>query len=257
MNLLLLAGSGESRAIATALKGVSGLGVRASLAGRTKRPMALDCPTRIGGFGGAEGFRGYLCQEKIDAVLDATHPFATRMSATAATVCHELGCAHLQLLRPPWREDPVRPWLHATCEADAARHIPPGATVFLATGPARIRDFANLQGRHLICRRIDSPKHPFPFPNGQYMVARPPFDVAEEKALFQELGVDCLVLRNAGGAPSRPKLDAAMELGLKVVMIDRPAPLDCARCNSVSAALDWVRARLSDVHPSDVRLSNG
>jgi len=245
MKLLLLAGSGESRQIASALAHTPDLHLTASLAGVTRRPMPLACETRIGGFGGGAGFAAYVSEGGFDAVLDATHPFATRMSQTAASVCRRAAIRHLQLLRPEWPEDPARLWHHALEEADVARHIPRGATVFLATGPARLNAFANLGDCRLICRRIDTPKNPFPFANGCYQVARPPFTVAQEKALFQELGVDYLVLRNAGGVQSRPKLDAAMEMGLKVVMIARPPPIDCARCTTVEAALDWVRAGLS------------
>ena len=148
---------------------------------------------------------------------------------------------YLQYLRPPWVAEPGDNWTSVTREEDVARHVPQRATVFLATGRQSLPGLANLAGRHLICRRIDPPRAPFPYPNGEYLLGRAPFSVADEVALFRKLGVDVLVTKNAGGTGSAPKLHAARELGLPVVMIKRPPPLDAPRVDSVNAALDWVR----------------
>ena len=107
-------------------------------------------------------------------------------------------------------------------ETEAAPHISPGAVVFLATGRQSLPKFANLAHAQLICRQIDPPQRAFPWPNGDYLIGRPPFSVTDEEALFRRLNVDVLVVKNAGGAASRTKLDAARTLGLKVLMIERP-----------------------------------
>jgi precorrin-6A/cobalt-precorrin-6A reductase len=125
-------------------------------------------------------------------------------------------------------------------EEEAADVIPVGATVFLATGRQTLQRFANLQGRQLICRQIDPPDGPFPFPGGDYLIGRPPFSVEDEVTLFARLGVDWLVVKNAGGAASRTKLDAARQLGIKVAMIARPPQPEGVKLDSVAAALTWV-----------------
>ncbi|MEM9851581.1 MAG: cobalt-precorrin-6A reductase [Pseudomonadota bacterium] len=239
MTLLLLAGTGEARRIADAL-GRGPVPVLASLAGATRDPERLAVRTLIGGFGGEDGFRLALRDCGITAVLDATHPFAHRISARTARVCGDLGLPYAQLLRPEWEPGPSDDWVMLDTEDQAAAHIAPGATVFLATGRQTLDRFANLEGRRVICRQIDPPDGPFPFPGGEFLVGRPPFSVADEIRLFQDLGVDWLVVKNAGGAASRTKLDAARELGVKVAMIARPPQPEETKLETVEDALAWV-----------------
>ena len=239
MTLLLLAGTGEAIQIAEALA-ERGTPAIASLAGATRSPRGLALPTRHGGFGGEDGFLEYLEAEHISAVLDATHPFAARMSHRTARICADRNLPYCQLLRAAWRAEPGDNWTHLSDETDAASHIAPGSTVFLATGRQTLDRFSNLQGCRLICRQIDPPDRPFPFPNGEFLVGRPPFSVEDETALFTSIGVDWLVVKNAGGEAPRSKLIAARELGLRVAMIDRPEQPDARRVKTVGEALDWV-----------------
>ena len=238
MTLLILGGTGDARSIAQALIGTDAV---ISLAGATRSPDPLPLPTRIGGFGGDAGFRDYLRDAGITAVLDATHPFADRITARSARICAEIGLPYLQCLRPGWTPEPGDDWREIAREEDAMAHIPPGATVFLGTGRQTLDRFANLVGRTVICRQIDPPSGPFPFAGGRFLVGRPPFSVGDEVQLFSALGVDYLIVKNAGGAASRTKLTAAKQLGIPVLMIARPPQGDWPVVDSVDAALDWVR----------------
>ncbi|SER96618.1 precorrin-6A/cobalt-precorrin-6A reductase [Tranquillimonas rosea] len=244
MRLLLLAGTAEARQLAAALGSERRVSVIASLAGATRSPRPLGVATRIGGFGGAEGFADWLKRERIDAVMDATHPFAARISHRTAEVCDALGLSYVQFLRPPWMPVDGDRWHFLNDESDAARFIPAGARVFLATGRQGLERFANLEGRELVCRQIDTPDRAFPFPNGHFMVGAPPFDVEDEEVLFRRLGIDWLVAKNAGGSASRAKLDAARHLHLPVAMIRRPLQPEGPKLQTVAAALGWVRRRL-------------
>ncbi|QIE42849.1 cobalt-precorrin-6A reductase [Rhodobacteraceae bacterium SC52] len=241
MKVLLLAGTAEGRAIAKGLSEMPGVSGMASLAGAVRAPAPLPIPTRIGGFGTAEGFAQVLHAERIGLVVDATHPFAHRISARSAQVCAEQGIAYLQVLRPEWVAGPGDAWTMIRREEDAAQHIAPGSCVFLATGRQTLGGFENLTGRRLICRQIDPPDDAFPFPGGEYLVGRPPFSVEDEIALFSRLNVDWLVVKNAGGAASRSKLDAARALGMPVAMITRPSPPDAESVTTVEAALARIK----------------
>lgn len=241
MKLLLMAGTGEARALARHLAEMRGVEVIASLAGATRDPRRLAVRTRRGGFGGAAAQRAYLQAERFDAILDATHPFATRIKARTAALAQDLGLPILHLIRPPWRPGPGDDWVEIDDACAARLHIPPGATVFLATGRGTLMDFAGLApGRRLISRQIDPPDAPFPWPDGEYLVGRGPFTSAEEMALFQRLGVTWLVVKNAGGEGARAKLIAARELGLPVLMLARPSPPPGPVVESVAQALDWL-----------------
>ncbi|WP_296417465.1 cobalt-precorrin-6A reductase [Pseudooctadecabacter sp.] len=240
MTLLLLAGTGEAKRIAWGLAD-SGLRVLASLAGATRSPEPLPVPTRIGGFGGEDGFREVLAAENIRAVLDATHPFADRISDRTARICAQLGLPYAQLVRPAWTPQDGDDWTQITTPEDAAPHVPMGATVFLATGRQTVARFRALEGRRILVRVIDPPSAPLPFEGGEFVIGRPPFSVASEVALFEGLGVTHLVTKNAGGNGGRAKLDAARRLGLPVLMIARPAPTTGVIVPSVEEALAWVK----------------
>ena len=240
MTLLLLAGTGDARRIAQGLADLE-IDARASLAGVTREAAALALPVRIGGFGGDEGFRAFLRTEGITAVLDATHPFAARITGRSARICAEEGVPYLYHLRPAWVAGPEDDWTQIDREEDAALHIPPTATVFLGTGRKSLERFSNLEGRRVICRQIDPPTAPFPFEGGEFLIGRPPFSVARERDLFSQLGVDVLVVKNAGGAASRTKLTAAADLGLQVLMIRRPPPPAAEIVDTVAGALEWAR----------------
>ena len=242
MSVLLLAGTGEAREIAAGLH-AAGVDAVASLAGATQRARALPLPTRTGGFGGRDGFERYLEKARITAVLDATHPFAARITARTAAVCAARGLPYLYHLRAPWRAEAEDDWREIDREEDAAALIPQGKTVFLGTGRQTLDRFANLQGRRVICRQIDPPTAPFPFEGGEFLIGRPPFSVAHERDLFAALGVDWIVVKNAGGDASRTKLTAAADLGIPVLMIRRPAlPEGIVVTDSVTAAVDWARS---------------
>jgi precorrin-6A/cobalt-precorrin-6A reductase len=241
--LLLLAGTEEARHIAGALAREADLRVIASLAGATRAPRPLGVPTRIGGFGGEAGMRAYLEEQRIDAVLDATHPFAVEISRRAHRVCAALGLPYMLFLRPPWMPDPGDRWVFLNTEDEAAEHIPEGATVFLATGGKSVPRWRALEGRRVYLRLAERPATPFPFAEGGYLVGPPARSASAERQLMERLGVDWLVAKNAGGSAGRAKLDAARQLGLPVAMLRRPLQPEAPRVTTISAALGWVRSR--------------
>jgi len=241
VTLLLLAGTGEAQEIARGLAALGSPAI-ASLAGATRSPRGFPLPLRVGGFGGAEGFGTYLEAEGITAVLDATHPFAARISARTHAICTKHHMPYAQILRPPWLPGPGDRWTLINAEEEAPAHIPEGATVFLATGRQTLERFACLTGRRLYCRQIDPPEGPFPFEGGEFLIGRPPFSTTDEIALFKRLRIDWLVVKNAGGAPSATKLEAARALGLPVLMINRPAPTPGPVLHNAEEALEWVRS---------------
>jgi precorrin-6A/cobalt-precorrin-6A reductase len=239
MTLLILGGTGEARQIADQLAGTDAV---ISLAGATRAPLAQGLPVRVGGFGGADGFAEYLEAASISAVLDATHPYARQITQRTADICAQKAVPYVQFLRPPWHPEDGDHWTEITREQDAAAYIKMGATVFLGTGRQTLDRFANLAGCDVICRQIDPPERAFPFAGGRFLVGRPPFSVADEVALFSRLGVDWLIVKNAGGAPSRTKLTAARQLGIPVLMIARPVQGDWPIVGGVTEALNWVSA---------------
>lgn len=242
LHLLLLAGAGEAREIAAVLADQRHIRVTASLhyPERSLGPLAI--PTRIGRFGGDGGFLRYLQAEGIGAVLDVTHPFATGVSKRSTRICTDLGVPYAQVLRPEWRAGPNDNWIDVADEAGAAGIVPPDAKVFTTTGRATLAGFKDMFARHLFVRQLTDDGGQENMKNVTYVFGKAPFSVNEEIALFEELDIDWLIVRNAGGDASRTKLDAARALGLPVAMIRRPPQPEGPKLETVQAALDWVES---------------
>lgn len=240
MKILLLAGTFEARQIALRLGRDGRLDVTASLAGATREPLPLEGAVRTGGFGGRAGQQSYMADNRFDAVIDATHPFAHRISFRTQSICAALGVPYLQVLRPPWTPGPDDQWTSVPDEAAVAGLVAANMTVFLGTGPGSLDAMGQLPAARVLCRRIDPTDEPFPWGNGAWCIGRPPFSVEDEVELFTREAVDLLVVKNAGGRGGWAKLEAARRLSLPVVLIDRPPQPPGEKADSVENALDWI-----------------
>jgi precorrin-6A/cobalt-precorrin-6A reductase len=196
---------------------------------------------RIGGFGGVEGMRRWLVESKVDAVVDATHPFAATITANAAVVCGELGLPHLVLARPAW---PRGDAIGVGSDAEAAKTVAAErySRVFLTTGRSGTAAFADVDAWFLI-RAVTAPD-PDTLPRHHELVlSRGPYHYDDELALLREHRIDALVTKNSGGQMTRPKLEAAAALGVAVVMVDRPRlPGGVTSVSTVDDAVEWVRS---------------
>lgn len=240
VKVLLLAGTSEAAEIAKHLVGCEQVSAVASLAGATRAPKSLGLPMRIGGFGGAEEFAAYLDDEGVDIVIDATHPFASRMTQRTLRICREAGVKYLLVQRPGWVPEAGDKWFPVKDIEAVKALIPAGSTVFLATGRQTLARFAGMRECRILCRVIDPPQLEFPFENGRFVVGRPPFSVQEEVDFFRLEGVDWIVVKNSGGERSKSKLIAARQLGLPVAMIERPAVPDCETAGGAEEACAWL-----------------
>lgn len=237
--ILLLGGTGEARALAARLH--PGVDIVSSLAGRVPDPALPAGPVRIGGFGGPGGLARYLRDEAITAVVDATHPYAATITATAARVCAELGLPHLVLARPGWDS---AGYLSVPSDRRAAELVAEQgfSRVFLTTGRSGTAAFRDSAAWFLI-RAVTAPD-PATLPtHHEVLLSRGPYRYTDERVLLRDHRIDALVTKNSGGAMTRPKLDAATDLGVAVVMIDRPPlPAGVVSVADVDGALLWLRS---------------
>lgn len=222
LHVLVLGGTTEARELAAALAARPGVRVTSSLAGRVSRPGALAGDVRIGGFGGAEGLAAWLREHEVDAVVDATHPFAAGITANAAAAAATTGVPAVVLRRPGWRPGPGDRWHMADSLAGAAALLPSlGRRVFLTTGRLGLAAFADLPELHFLVRSVEPPEPPLPA-HTEVLLARGPFTTDDETALLREHRIDVLVTKDSGGAATAPKLAAARQLGVLVVVVRRP-----------------------------------
>ncbi|MGP3961152.1 cobalt-precorrin-6A reductase [Nonomuraea sp. 3N208] len=220
--VLILGGTAEARALAAELVD-KGVHVVSSLAGRVSNPRLPVGELREGGFGGPDGLAAWLVAERIDAMVDATHPFAARMTASAAEASARTGVPLLVLRRPGWREGPGDIWQRVASLHEAAARLRAPARVFLTTGRRSLPVFTGLAGVWLLARSVDPPEPPVP-DNVHVLLDRGPYTVEGERALIREHRLDVLVTKDSGGPMTTAKLVAARALGLPVIMVDRPPP---------------------------------
>jgi precorrin-6A/cobalt-precorrin-6A reductase len=244
--ILILGGTAESAAIAMAsvLRWGEDVSIITSLAGRTITPSAIAGEVRVGGFGGASGIRNYLRDEKILAVIDATHPFATHISENARLACEATKVPRLVFERPSWEREDGDQWHMMGSTSKAAEALPTyGQRIFLTTGRGEIAAFTPCSNIWFLVRLVDMPLEPVPLENAYVIAARGPFTVEAERALMERHKIDVLVCKASGGEMTRAKLVAARALGCPVLMISRPELLEGDRVSSVDTAVAW----LSDV----------
>ena len=240
MRILLLGGTTEAGLLARALHDDNADAIY-SYAGRTEAPVAQPLPTRVGGFGGVEGLQAFLASEGITHVIDATHPYAAQMSTNAVVACKATGVPLLALERAPWIPTKADNWTHVPDLVSAATALgTPPRRVFLAIGRQHLAAFAIAPQHHYLLRLIDAPADDLPLLQTTVTIARGPFTVPGDIALMRDHATEIVVAKNAGGKGAVAKIAAARELGLSVIMIDRPHIPDRAIVRSVADVMDWV-----------------
>ncbi|MFI6865565.1 cobalt-precorrin-6A reductase [Nocardia sp. NPDC050406] len=242
MKILILGGTREARELADKATGERGFDIVSSLAGRVREPVLPTGAVRVGGFGGVDGLRKWLSDNGIDAVVDATHPFAGGITANAAAAATSLELPVLHVRRPGWTEQPGDRWIRVADLAEAAKTVAGlGERVFLTIGRQGVGAFAGLRDQWFLVRAIDPPEGELP-PRHEVLLARGPFTVADETALLTDRRIDVLVTKDSGGAQTEAKLAAARALALPVVVVDRPAlPPGARTVETVAAAWEWLR----------------
>lgn len=241
MTVLILGGTAESRELAEALVG-RGRSVVSSLAGRVSHPARPAGRLRVGGFGGVTGLAAYLTEQRVAAVVDATHPFATSISVHAAQATAQVGCPLLRLERPGWSSHPCAGSWRWVPDLAAARSVADPLTrrPLLTTGRQSLAIFLPWADREVLARVVDPPGFALP-ERWRLITSRGPYGYPEERQLMQDFGADLLLTKDSGGDHTAAKLDAAADLGVPIVVVARPVAVPGVRTvSTVAEAVSWV-----------------
>ena len=248
--VLILGGTGDAVKLATKLATIPEIEVISSLAGRTKKPAALVGQVRIGGFGGAEGLANYLQGNAIDLLIDATHPCAGQITMNGAIAAKIVNIPHLMLVRPQWEKVAGDHWLEVETVEAAAEAIPESVKrVFITSGRQQLEPF--LQRSHIypdtwyLMRSIDPPD--LTLPNSQLLLDRGPFNLEQERQLLREYQIQAIVSKNSGGDATYAKIVAARELGIPIIMVQRPQMPEGDKVTSIQQAIAWLQTSNSPV----------
>ncbi|MEA5618371.1 cobalt-precorrin-6A reductase [Cronbergia sp. UHCC 0137] len=245
LRVLILGGTGDAAKLAAVVESIPGIEAIISLAGRTREPSTPAGEVRVGGFGGVEGLTNYLRQMKIDVLVDATHPFANQISWHGANAATTVGIPRLMLVRPAWEKLEDDTWLEVGNITDAAAILENQAKrVFLTIGRQEIASFADLEGIWFLMRMIDPPISDTIIPDGLVLCDRGPFSLENEREILTKHQIDTIVSKNSGGNATYAKIIAARELGIKVVMVNRPLIPPGEQVADVESAVTWLIERL-------------
>ncbi|MGI8501870.1 MAG: cobalt-precorrin-6A reductase [Hassallia sp.] len=243
--VLILGGTGDAAELAAKAANISGIELMMSLAGRTRQPKDVAGNIRIGGFGGLAGLTAYLRDEKIDLLIDATHPFAAQISLNAAASAAEVNIPALMLVRPMWERVIGDNWIEVeSIEAAAAKLGDRAKRVFLTIGRQELAAFAHLRDIWFLMRMIDPPQPNTLVPKGLLLYDRGPFTLVDERQLLIQHAINTVVSKNSGGDATYAKTIAARELNIPVVMVQRPAIPEGDRVANVEEALNWLISHL-------------
>ena len=250
LKILVLGGTTEANALAELIAGDDRFSGIVSLAGVTRSPKPSPLATRVGGYGGQPGLRQYLERERVDLLIDATHPFAAIISGNAAAAAQQAGVPHIAILRPAWTEAPGDDWRRvpdmpaaATALGDHPRNV------FLTVGRKDLAPFQAHPQHTYVIRSVDPPPGNLLPPDAVVIAARGPFEIDDETALLRDRQIDFLVTKNSGGAATAAKLDAARALRVPVILVDRPPP-PANTAATVDEVWRWLEARHRELPPA-------
>ena len=243
--ILILGGTTEARRLAGLLAARGKAEIVLSLAGRTENPVAQPVPVRVGGFGGAAGLAAYLRAERIDLLIDATHPYAAHISANAVEAARLTGVDIFALRRPGWQAVEGDRWTLVDSGAQAVAALGENPRrVFLALGRQELLPFEAAPWHSYVVRSVDPVVPPLALPDVSYILARGPFAEEDERRLLESNRIEAIVAKNSGGAATYGKIAAARALGLPVILFRRPELPHVLSGETVEAVAALVAHRL-------------
>ena len=225
--ILVLAGTSEAKQICKFLSESAGLEVIASVSGVVNREDEYPTALRIGGFGGASGLIQYIQENSITLLVDATHPFATQITANSCQASTSTGIPYIRLERPCWLPEVTDNWTQADELVKLIALLPPGSTVFapMGSGMFRSQNKALLASRddvQFIVRSMNRPNCPLPS-NVAVDFSRPHCSASLERDFLLSIGATCMMCRDSGGTTGKSKILAARILSLPIFLLQRPS----------------------------------
>jgi len=241
--ILLLGGTSETAPIAARLA-AAGYTVLVSTA--TDEPLPVGAHPRIRCRAGrldAEAMAALIRSQGIRAIVDATHPYAATVRATASRVARDLDIPYFTFIRRGSVE-PHEPSVHLAADHEKAAHVAFSFSrpVLLTSGANNLTPYAcraRETGLPLVarvlprqtsieaCRRVG-------IPEDRIIAAKGPFSVEENREHIRQFKIGVVVTKDSGEAGGvQAKLEAARLEGCQVVVVQRPAVDSAKACTTV------------------------
>ncbi|MEX1035213.1 MAG: cobalt-precorrin-6A reductase [Sneathiella sp.] len=235
-NILLIGGTEEAVVLNRELSARPDVALVTSLAGRTALPAALTGRVVTGGFGGAAGLADFIVQSRIDLVIDASHPFAGQITRAAFSVCSKRNVPFIRYQRFAWEKQRGDSWISVRNMEEAAENLGNFERIFLTIGRQELASFEKISGKSFLARTIEPIAFNPENSHAELIQARGPFTIEDELRLLTDRRIELLVSKNSGGTATYAKIEAARQLQIPVLMIERP-----------EISVGATKGRLSDV----------
>jgi precorrin-3B C17-methyltransferase len=184
------------------------------------------------------------------AVLDATHPFATRISEQLERLCAGLELPLLRYQRPA---APLPPEVIACADMDEAgrRAVELGSKIFVGTGVKDLSSLLQTPGgtqRQWFARVTPNPESLeravlAGLPASRICAMQGPFSQRANEVLWQDWEIDCVLSKDSGEAGGLPaKIAAAKSLGIPLLVVKRPMCHNPVQTSDPAAVLQWVES---------------
>lgn len=174
-----------------------------------------------------------LIREKsIQAIVDGSHPYAEEASKNAIQAAEHAEIPYIRYERE--QQSYVHEKLHlvANYEEAAELALQKKGVIMLTTGSKTLQVFTNkllgVEGIELIARmlpRLDNMEkcEALGFPQKNIVAMQGPFSKELNTALYNQFGVTLMITKESGKVGSvDEKVEAALELGIETIMIERP-----------------------------------
>ena len=240
VNILILVGTGDGLQLAKELCLHAEFNIYIFVNNRSRLRSNLKVAGEISTLRDEDFFHRFLIDNGIESLIDASHPFDKEITELCKRVSKLADIKLTHFLRPPWIPTIDDKWTSVRTLDEAAKIIPDGSNVFIATGRIGLEKFSKLTSSKFFIRRLGKVKMHCPLDNGKFIYGDPPFSLKDELSLFRSLKIDILVIKNVGGEGSFAKVEAARAINISVIMIERPQKPWVNGIDTIPGIFKWM-----------------
>ena len=240
VNILILVGTGDGLQLAKELGLHAEFNIYIFVDNRSRLRSDLKVAGEISTLRNEDFFHRFLIENGIESLIDASHPFDKEITELCKRVSKLADIKLTHFLRPPWIPTIDDNWTSVRTLDEAAKTIPDGSNVFIATGRIGLEKFSKLTSSKLFIRRLGNVKMHCPLDNGKFIYGDPPFSLKDEISLFRSLKIDVLIIKNVGGEGSFAKVEAARAMNISVIMIERPQKSWVNGIDTIPGIFKWM-----------------
>ena len=240
VNILILVGTGDGLQLAKELGLHAEFNIYIFVDNRSRLRSDLKVAGEISTLRNEDFFHRFLIENGIEYLIDASHPFDKEITELCKRVSKLADIKLTHFLRPPWIPTIDDNWTSVRTLDEAAKTIPDGSNVFIATGRIGLEKFSKLTSSKLFIRRLGKVKMHCPLDNGKFIYGDPPFSLKDEISLFRSLKIDVLIIKNVGGEGSFAKVEAARAMNISVIMIERPQKSWVNGIDTIPGIFKWM-----------------